>query len=245
MNKKTLISAVVCIVILLPIAYLVVKKKTPATADKVQQPVANQPKIDIAALEALVKSKPDYENLINLSQGYINSNMPGKSITYLKQAIKLDSTKAAAYNNLGVANIMLKNYKQGIAACVKAVSLDGKSELAKNNLKWGIDESNKTIDMIAQLEKTPADKKNTDYYIRLGLYNLYIGNYDKSIATWQEGLSKDVNNNIFINDIGTALVLKKEYDKAIAEFNKVLKADPNNQLAKNNIEWALSEKKGE
>ena len=241
MNKKTLITLAVCILILLPIIYLVTKKKgTPDVAKT--QAAANQPKIDIAALEALAKSKPDYTNLINLSQGYINSNMPGKAIGCLKQAIKLDSTKAAAYNNLGVANIMLKNYQQGIDACAKAVSLDGKSELAKNNLKWGIDERGKCLAMITKLEATPQDKKDVNYYIQLGIFNLYIGNYDKSIAIWQEGLLKDNKNAILLNDIGTALVMKKDYDKAIVEFNKALSIEPNNQLAKNNIEWALNEK---
>lgn len=239
-NNKTLVAIIISILVILPVAYLVIKKK-PVAANLPAQAT----KVDIAALEALVKDKPDYSNLINLSQAYIASNMPGKSIPYLKKAIQLDSTKAFAYNNLGVANIMLKNYQLGINACYKATQLDDKFQLAKNNLKWAIDETNNTLASIAKLESFPVDKHNADYFIQLGIYYLYIGNYDKSIAIWQEGLSKNASNVIFNNDIGTALVMKKEYDNALVEFNKVLQKEPNNQLAKNNIQWALNEKAGQ
>jgi tetratricopeptide (TPR) repeat protein len=246
-NRVWMIVAAIAIICCIPLIVLIVKHQ-PAEqpeGEPAEQPVAVQaPAANIATLETLASQNPNYDNLVNLSMGYISLNAPGRAIPYLKKAIKLDSAKAVAYNNLGVANIMIKNLKKGIAACEKAVSIDPKSDLAKNNLKWGLDERNKVLTAIGRLESTPPDKKDVAYYTELGLDYLYIGNYEASLTAWRQGLVKDGKNNILINNIGTAQVMKGDYDKAIASFNKVLQNDPNNQLAKNNIAWAISEKSG-
>lgn len=59
-----------------------------------------------------------------------------------------------------------------------------------------------------------------------------------------EGLEKNSSDIVFNNNIGTALVMKKQYDEAVATFEKILEQDPDNQLAKNNIAWAMAEKRG-
>jgi tetratricopeptide (TPR) repeat protein len=238
-RKRYLLIAALVLIISIPLLLLIFKKPTQKQTENTQTPT-----VDIATLEALTQQKPDYINLVNLSKGYIALNMPGKAIPYLKKAITLDSAKAVAYNNLGVANIMLKNLKQGIDACTKAVAIDNTWALAKNNLKWGLDEQNKVLAAISMLEAVPAAKKDITYYTQLGLNYLYIGNYDASVAACKKGLDIDRANNVLLNNMGTARVMAGSYDEAITIFNKILTADPNNQLAKNNIAWATSEKNG-
>lgn len=237
--KKILIIAGIIIVLSIPLVILF----SSAPKNK-NTPTVEKKGTDIAALEQLANSNPTTANIIALSVAYINNNMPGKAVKPLTDLIKKDPKNAAAYNNLGVANIMLKNYQNGIEACTKAIQIDTGFQLAKNNLKWGLDEKNKALNTIQAMEKVATEKQDQAYFIQLGLVYMQLGNYEKSIASWQSGLDKFPESKaIFYNNIGTALVLKKDYNKAIEMFNKALSADPSNQLAKNNIAWAEQEKK--
>lgn len=236
-KKRGQYIIITCVVLFLalPIVFLF-RKPSPSPKNKSPEAAA-----DIAALERAVEETPGYSNLVNLSVAYINANRPGKSIRYLKQALKIKPESAVVYNNLGVAYTMLKNFPRGIEACNRAVILDSSLKLAKNNLKWAFEEQGKTLADISRMEKTPEAKRDPSFYIKLGLNYYYIGNYDKSIIICREGLMKSPDNIVLINNIGTTLVMKRRYDEAIAEFKKVQELEPTNKLAKNNIEWAKSE----
>lgn len=240
--KRILIVAGIIIVLAIPIAILI--SSAPKTNNqKTEKSTTDSLNNLLAGLEKAANNNPTATNILALSAAYINANMPGKAIQPLQQLIKKEPNNANAYNNLGVANIMLKNYKLGIDACKKAISLDTSFQLAKNNLKWGLDEKQKTINTINTLLTTSPEKQDQAYYIQLGLLYMQVGEYNKSIAIWSDGLKKYPSaSSIFYNNIGTAQVFNKEYDKAIENFNKALAADPNNQLAKNNIAWAQQEK---
>jgi tetratricopeptide (TPR) repeat protein len=100
-------------------------------------------KTALRQLEETVKSKPSYNNYINLAVAYINNNQPQKSLEPLEMAKALNPNSAVVYNNLGVAYILLKRIDEGIAACRRALELDPSSQLAKNNLNWGLSEKEK------------------------------------------------------------------------------------------------------
>ena len=240
--KRILIIAGIVIILAIPIAILIssAPKKNNKTLEK-----SNTDSLSnlLASLEKAVNVNPSAANILALSAAYINAKMPGKAIQPLQKLIKKEPSNANAYNNLGVANIMLKNYTLGIDACKKAISLDTSFQLAKNNLKWGLDEKQKTINIINTLLTTSPDKQDQAFYIQLGLLYMQVGEYNKSMTIWSDGLKKYPSaSSIFYNNIGTAQVFNKEYDKAIENFNEALAADPNNQLAKNNIAWAQQEK---
>jgi tetratricopeptide (TPR) repeat protein len=238
-GRKLLLIGGVIIIFCVPLLLLLFKHKAPVPVKPAVVATVN-----IAELEALANARPDYNNLVNLSLGYINSNAPGRAIPYLKRAIRLDSTKVLAYNNLGVANIMLKNFNEGIAACQKAINRDPNFQLAKNNLKWGTDEKIKALLTIKKLQATALDKQDLDYVLQLELNYQYIGDYENCLETIKKGLYRYPNNTALINNAGTAMVLNKRYESAIEKFNEVLKLDPANQLAKNNLAWAMQEKAG-
>lgn len=197
---------------------------------------------NILALENTLNKDFSLSNVINASVAYINGNKPGKAVVILNKILKKDSTNAIVYNNLGTAQILLKNYQLGIEACKKAIELDPKFTLAKNNLKWGNDEALKVKVLINQLNGYESNKKDAAYYVQLGIYHLELGQYDSCIQICETGILKHPDLvNTYLNNIGTSLVLKKQFHKAIDKFNAVLLNDPNNQLAKNNILWANSD----
>ena len=234
--------AAVTLLLLFPVAYLFYRsagaapiKEAPVTA------AIAVSSTNPAALEALVKTDPSFDNLVNLSMAYINGKMPGKSIAHLKKAIAINPQSAIAYNNLGVAYTMLQQYGNGVDACTKALQLDPGFQLAKNNLEWATAERDKVLSAIAVQEKA-AGKKNIPFYTEYGLNYFKIGEYGKAIEIWNRVFELDPKNATALNNIGTAFMMKEQYDDAIALFKKALEQDPANQLAKNNLAWALDEK---
>ncbi|MES2287015.1 MAG: tetratricopeptide repeat protein [Bacteroidota bacterium] len=239
-QSKTIRTIVIVVLLLLPIAYIFYK--TAGNSSSTPEQAANQAQtIDVAAYENAAATNPTFSNLLNLSNAYINSGVAGKAIEPLKKAIELNPESAIAYSNLGFAYTIIQQYKKGIEFGQKAVQLDSTFQLAKNNLNWALTEQNKLLQAIAEVEKTPEDKRNTDFYIMYGLQYLKLQDYDKSIAIWNKILVTEPKNSAALINIGVAYMSKTQYDDAVKSFQKAIDANANDQLAKNNLAWALSE----
>lgn len=239
MNKKTIVYVLFLAGMIFPFVYLFLnaKKDQGTAAEKPVDVVA----ADLTQLEQQLTVDSSYENLLNLSVAYISQGMPGKSTGLLKQAIRLRPDQAIAWNNYGVACIQLQQFQDGIDACTKAVTLDTAFQLAKNNLKWAMDEKAKVMEAIAVQEKTAVSERSSEFYIAYGLNYFKIGNYDRSIAIWQELVKKNSGNFVALNNIGTALMMENRVQDAVILFKQIVEKDPNNALAKNNLVWAQSE----
>jgi Flp pilus assembly protein TadD len=135
-NKYNLLTITI-ILVSLPIIYLIYRN-----ANK----QSNSEGIDpINTVEAIFKNDSSIKNGVDLSVIYINSGNQLKADSLIRNLLKRDSSNAILYNNLGVANITLKNFDFAIASCKKAIQLDSNFQLAKNNLKWANDEKNKAL----------------------------------------------------------------------------------------------------
>lgn len=233
-------TVLIVAVLLLPVGYIIYK--TMGNSNTQQEQAAQAPKVDIAAYENAARANPNYTNLLNLSNVYINNGMAGKSIEPLLKAIELEPKAASAFNNLGFAYTIIQQYKKGIEYCSKAVEIDSTFQLAKNNLNWAKSELQKIEKAIAELEKTPEDKKNVDHYMLLGLSYLKIQEYEKSIEVWNKIFITDPKNVGALNNIGVSYMSMNEFDKAIEVFKKASEYDPTDQLSKNNLGWAMGEK---
>ena len=233
-NDNKIIVIVISVILILSIIYFVFPKRDSKDTSKISA------ETNVGNLEMAVSKDFTTANVINLSVAYINNNAPGKAVEILNRLLKKDSSNAIIYNNLGTAQIMLKNYDEGINACKKAIQLDTSFTLAKNNLKWGLYEIAKIKQSITKLNGYDASKKDAEYYIQLGINHLNLKQYDSCIHACELGLQTFPDRKkTFLNNIGTALVLKKHFSKAIEQFNAVLAIDPTDQLAKNNIAWAM------
>lgn len=238
-KKKILVISVVALSAF-PLLFLIYKSYNAKPLD--EKPVIAAVSTDIGSLEALVQKDPSFDNLINLSMAYVNNQMPGKSIDYLKRAIQLNPNSAIAYNNIGVAYTMLQQYQNGIDACSKAIQIDTSFQLAKNNLRWASDEKNKVLAAITEYEKVEKSKRDVAFYTAYGLCFFKIGDYGKSIEVWNKIFELDVKNVTALNNIGTAFMMKGQIDDAVLLFKKAIELEPDNQLAKNNLKWASDEK---
>lgn len=238
--KNKILLGITLALLAFPLLFLVYKSNNAKPLE--EKPAVAVVSTDIGSLEALVQKDPSFDNLVNLSMAYVNNQMPGKSIDYLKRAIQLNPNSAIAYNNIGVAYTMLQQYQNGIDACTKAVQIDTSFQLAKNNLRWASDEKNKILVSIAEYEKVETVKRDVAFYTSYGLCFFKIGDYGKSIEIWNKIFELDVKNVTALNNIGTAFMMKGQIDDAVLLFKKAIELDPNNQLAKNNLQWASDEK---
>jgi tetratricopeptide (TPR) repeat protein len=195
----------------------------------------------IALKEIENAQNPTLGGYINLSVLYLNNKLPDKAITALQSARKISDTNAVIYNNLAIAYGSKMNYDSAIFFCRKAIQIDPSFQMAKNNLKWLVDENEKAASKLNEFAEK-IDSKSVNEIINYGLEFYSSGDYNKAIELWSEALKKDKNNSLVMNNIGSALIQLKRYDEAIVIITKAISAEPENQLYKNNLKWALNEK---
>lgn len=233
--------AVIAILLLLPLVFLFVKFSS-SSDPAAEKPANTAPAtIDIASYENAVNANPTFDNLINLSNAYINSNMAGKSIDPLLKAIELNPNSAIAYNNLGVAYTMVQQYRNGIDACTKALQIDSSFQLAKNNLKWAASEKDNVVSFLEKQAQIPEKDRNVQFYINYGLSFIKIGEYDKSIEAFNKIFDYEPKSIVAYNNIGTAYMLSSRVEDGVAAFKKAVEANPDDQLSKNNLAWGMNE----
>ena len=75
------------------------------------------------------------EQFLNLSLQYYQAGDYQGCIDAANKALELRPNFAAAYNNIGSAYNVMKKYKEGKEAMLKALAIDPNSQLYKNNLK--------------------------------------------------------------------------------------------------------------
>jgi tetratricopeptide (TPR) repeat protein len=233
--------AVIAALLLLPLIFLFVKfSSSPGTvAENAATPAAAT--LDIAAYENAANTNPTFDNLINLSNAYINSNMAGKSVAPLLKAVELNPKSAVAYNNLCVAYTMIQQYNKGIEACTRALEIDSSFQLARNNMKWATSEKNNIETFIEKQLQTAEKDRDVQFYVNLGLNYLKIGEYDKGIDAWNKIFETDPKSIVAMNNIGTALMMKNQVEEAVPMFKKAVETNPDDQLSKNNLAWGMAE----
>jgi superkiller protein 3 len=233
--------AVIAVLLLLPLIFLFIKfSSSPATV--AEKPANAAPAaIDIAAYESAASANPSFDNLINLSNAYINSNLAGKSIDPLLKAIELNPNSAIALNNLGVAFTMIQQYNKGIEFCIKALQADSSFQLAKNNLKWAMSEKENVVSFLDKQALVPEKERNIQFYINYGLAFIKIGEYDKSIEAFTKIFDYEPKSIVAYNNIGTAYMLSNRVEEGVDAFKKAVAINPEDQLSKNNLAWGMSE----
>ncbi len=241
-HSRSRVIAIVaaCAILALPVGYLVVYYGMPDQVSANVQDAA-APAQSIAALEEIVRTNPSIDNRVNLSVALIQSNQPGRAIPILDAVVTEDANNALAWNNLCVANTMQKAFDIAIKECNNALRIKPEFQLARNNLKWAEDENRKAVEALATQEQVAPASRDSDSYLAEGLNFFSIGSYDQAIKAWRRALELNPRSALAANNIGTALMLKKQIADAIPWFEKAITLDPTLQIAKNNLAWAHDE----
>jgi len=240
-RSRTVAMVAACLLLALPIAYLLFHHAPPRTMSTVSASAAQSPAVAITQMEALVRADPSAANRTNLSLAYINAGQPGAALPLLDALVAEDKANTVAWNNRCVAHTLLRDYGDGIADCKQAVALNPGFQLAQNNLRWVDGERDKTLKALAEQEQTEPGKRDARFYTEEGMNFLSLNSYDRAIEAWQRTLDIDPKNAVAMNNIGLALMMKKQIPAAEQYFQRAIAADPSLQLAKTNLAWAQSE----
>jgi Tfp pilus assembly protein PilF len=226
-----------------PIAYLAVSasKAAPVLAGSQQAAAPAPVAADLSALESLAASSPTPTHRLDLAVAYIQANRPGSAVPTLLALVAEDKSNTVAWNDLCVANTLLKDYAAATANCEQALRIQPGYELAENNLKWARDEQRQSAVSQTAQANAPPTVRNAAYYVDEGLGFLHRGENDRAVESWRRALDLDPHSAIAANNIGTAYMLKQQPAKAMPWFDKAIAMDPSLQLAKNNLAWAQTE----
>lgn len=97
---------------------------------------------ELQKLESVPEGDRTPKQMIDLGLLYYAKGDYQKSVDVLKACVDKDPGNAMAYNNMGTSYMFLNDHAQALTAFKKAVELDEKEQLYKNNLKWAEDELN-------------------------------------------------------------------------------------------------------
>ncbi len=190
--------------------------------------VKNQFETNLLSLEEKVKLYPTSDNFIELSLFYYGMNDFNKCIVACREALKIDSKNAIAYNNICSAYNSMQMFEDAEKACNNALKYYPEFELAKNNLNVAQDgiKSFKKINLGVQEYLTLS----YDYYMQ--------GDYYKSIEITKKIIEIEPDNFIAYNNMCSAYNALGKYKLAKKACEKAMKINPENQLAKNNLKVA-------
>jgi predicted Zn-dependent protease len=97
--------------------------------------------------------------------------------------------------------------------------------------------------LIPRLIKKIKDGEDPDYFLRLGLAQIYIndGNYDQGRKYLAEVIKRYPDRTILKSDLGFTYLSEGQTEKALALFKKALQDDPNDAFTLFNLARALDQ----
>jgi len=151
------------------------------------------------------------------------------SIKIFTEAIELNPQNGLAYYGRAYAYNDLKNYRQAIEDCSKAVQFDnprlidaynnrGEAYRKSGNYKQAIADYNKAIEMNPQYVKA---------YNNRGIAYKNLGNYEQAFADYAKAIKLDQNYPFAYYNRAYAYLQQKNYKQAIADFSKYIQLVPN------------------
>ena len=136
-------TAILFLMILIPVVYTVVtnlEKATPPpviipAVNSAPTPAANPTSVIETNLKA-VADNPGFQSYLNLGLAYYNVARYEDGITAWKKALEYDPKSDLAYNNIAAAYGAMNKWDEEIAACEKALAINPNLDLAKRNMDW-------------------------------------------------------------------------------------------------------------
>lgn len=198
----------------------------------------------LAIAEQNLKTSPSFDNHISLGLAYANRGMRDQALDMYTKAKDLNPNSPLAWNNMCAELNAQKRHAEALPNCEKAVQLDGKFTLAKNNLQW-------TQAKLAETKATVADRKKkllaqpsvkSAELMALGFDFYNLKDYAQSAEVWGMIKSTDAEYSKAQNNMATSYILNNQLGLAETHIGIALKLEPTNQLFLNNKNW-LNQKK--
>ena len=190
------------------------------------------------------KDNPCFNNFLNLGLAYYNAHRYNEAIIAWQSAVQYNPNSEVVYSNIGSAYGCMGKWIEQKTYCEKALVINPNFALAKNNLKWALDELAKSdTSAVKKTGALPAPNPAAEFnaLINEGLSFYNQKEYAKAIASWQKALLINPNSDLIYNNMGAAYGCLGKWREQVQCCEKALAINPNLELAKNNLKWGKSE----
>jgi tetratricopeptide (TPR) repeat protein len=207
-------------------------------------------------LQALVQQYPKSgETRLELGRVYLAQHQLDKATAEYQQFSK--DFPMDVRGELGIQNVKLAQGKpdEGIKALEDLVAkhpneLPLRYQLAAFQVQAGMQVAQKDPEKAKQLYQNAensykdilkTNQNSTDVWLRLGILQRELGQYDAALASFQQASNTDPRNSAALLNAGMLYEFMGKKTDAIAAYNKVLGIDPDNALAMNNVAFLNAE----
>lgn len=203
-------------------------------------PTSATPLGDLASREQAFNAAPTVAEAIALSNAFASAASYAGCERVARKGLKSDSLNSILLNNLGFAQIELRQLGEARKNLQKAVAIKPSFTLAQNNLKWCLDEIDKAFAALLEKEKK-GDINDPAYQMSMGLSWFELGEYEKSNECYRKAIKLSPSDPRPHNNLGLNLMFAGQTQDAIQCFRKASELNQTEQLYKNNLNWALKE----
>lgn len=178
----------------------------------------------IANIEKAIQKDPTMMRAYQiLGRQYLHTD-PEKAIFYLTKAYEIEPTNYNNSVNLGIANAMLKKYRESIEAFLRAARLNPKHELPWLNLGY-LYERIGALDSASAayknaLERNPASERAAHFY---SLLLLNQNRVELAEVVLKEGLRFNPTNYDLLYTMGIVYTKRGQQDRAREVWNRGLR----------------------
>ncbi len=148
------------------------------------------------------------------------------------------SMKAEFYGQMGEAYFGLKDENEGVTNYKKALSLDSKSNLLKNNFAFRLATSKKDLELAQSIieQAVASSPGQSQYQDTYGWVYFQQGKYDKAKAQFEKAYEINDQDRLILEHLGDVEFKLGNKSKAIDWWKKGLLIDPEHELLKKKID---------
>jgi len=146
--------------------------------------------------------------------------------------------KAEFYGQIGEAYFGLKDDNEGVTNYKKALSLDSKSNLLKNNFAFRLATAKKDLELAQSIieqavSSSPGQSQYQDTY---GWVYFQQGKYDKAKAQFEKAYEINTQDRLILEHLGDVEYKLGNKSKALEWWKKGLEIDPEHKLLQKKID---------
>jgi tetratricopeptide (TPR) repeat protein len=167
-----------------------------------------------------------------------------RAISKYKEAIELDSSYTAAYNNLGVAKRKKKDFDGAIRALQKAIEISPMDIMPHNSLGNTYSEQGKYIEALDEYKiALDIDPENIATLNNKGVAWYHLRNYNLAVSDLEKAVAIDPENPTIHYNLANVLNAKGEAARATSEYKKAMDLSRKKDKSVKDVEEEIREAK--
>lgn len=146
--------------------------------------------------------------------------------------------KAEFNGQIGEAYFGLKNYSEGIKFYKKAIDLDPRSNLLKNNFAFRLATAKKDLDLALSIieQAVSSSPQQSQYQDTYGWVYFQQGKYDKAKEQFEKAYELNDQDRLILEHLGDVEFKLGNKNKALDWWRKGLEIDPSHEQLKKKVD---------